>query len=186
MRSLFSQAETIDSTALALPLCTLFLMGDFAVDRDGRFLTSMRRKGMRARQTEAIRWIMSVLPYGANIYSYRVGKKELWTMNWRKVWGSISVPFLPTAHWLWFVLNCFTITERSMRHSVFKIRWNNQVGIFAVREWGIGNYVNRADRKLWDDTCYKINQIFYAYHSFQSWQVTPPARIREYIYNSTA
>lgn len=116
MRSLFFQAETIDSTALPLPLCTLFLMGDFAVDRDGRFLTSMRRKGMRARQTEATRWIMSVLPYGANIYSYRVGKKELWTMNWRKVWGSISVPFLPTAHWLWFVLNCFTITERSMRH----------------------------------------------------------------------
>lgn len=48
------------------------------------------------------------------------------------------------------------------------------------------NYVNRADKKLWGDTCFKINQVSYAYHSFQSWQVTPPARIMEYIYNSIA
>lgn len=55
MIPLFFQAETIASTVLLLPLCTLFLMGDFAVDRDGRFLHIHEEKGMRARQTEATR-----------------------------------------------------------------------------------------------------------------------------------
>lgn len=73
---------------------------------------------------------------------YRTGKKELWTMNWRNVWGSLPVPFLPHCTLihtgLWFVLHCLTLTENSMSPSVFKIMWNKQVHIFALRERGIG------------------------------------------------
>lgn len=175
---------------LLLPLCTLFLKGDFAVDRDEGFLHIHEEKGIRGRQTKATRWIVSVLPYPTNIYCYRVGKKELWTINLRKVWRSLSVPFLPHCPLihtgLLFVLHCLLLRENSVSHSVSKVSWKKQVHNFAVRDQSIGNYVNRADRKLWGDTCYKINQISYAYHSFQSWQVTPPARIMEYIYNSIA
>lgn len=141
MTPLFFQTETIESIVLLLPLCTLLLMGDFAVDRDGRFLHH-EEKGISRRQTDATRWITSVLHYPPNIYCYRTGKKELWTMNWRNVRGSLPVPFLSHCTLihtgLWFVLHCLILTENSMSPSVFRIRWNKQVHIFALREWGIG------------------------------------------------
>lgn len=54
MIPLFFQTETIESIVLLLPLCTLLLMGDFAVDRDGRFLNH-EEKGISRRQTDATR-----------------------------------------------------------------------------------------------------------------------------------
>lgn len=141
MIPLFFQTETIESTVLLLPLCTWFLMGDFAADRDGGFLHIHEEKGKRGRWRDATRLIIYVLPYHP-IYCYRVGKKELWTTNWRKVWWSLSVPFLPHCTLihtgLWFVLHCLLLTENSVSHSVLKVRWKKEVGVFAAREWSTG------------------------------------------------
>lgn len=41
---------------------------------------------------------MCVLPYLPNTCCYRVGKKELWTMNWSMGEASQCL-FCPTAHW---------------------------------------------------------------------------------------
>lgn len=152
----------------------------------GKWRAAASPRGEREKRDQkgATRWIMSVLPCPPNSYCYRLGNKECGSCELRK---STEKPLstFPALHTgLWFAFHCLLLLEKSESLCCPSAQ-NKAVHIFAAREWSISSYMKRTDRKLWGDTCHKINQQSYAHHSFQSWQVTPPARITEYIYNSS-
>lgn len=194
MLPLFFQTESTKSTKVATASVHLIFNGRLCCGQEGGELLQIHKEWQRrGRKKGATRLIMSVLPYPPNINCYRLGKKEHGSEDneLNKKHGEASPCFsCPTARWSTqdYGLHCTACSSQRVAWATLfsKSAWNKPVHIFAAREQSISSYVKRADRKLWGDTYYKINQQSYAHHSFQLWQVTPPARIKEYIYNSIA
>lgn len=139
---LFFQTESTKSTKLPLPLCTLFLMGDLAADREVESCCkSMRRNRGEGGKKGATRWMVCP-PLPSNIYCYRVGKKECGSEDnkLKKKHGEASQCLsCPTARWSTqdYGLHCTACSSRRVVAwaTLFpKSTWNKPVHIFAATE----------------------------------------------------
>lgn len=188
MLPLFFQMESTESTKLLLPLCTLFLTGDFAVDRQGggELLQTHEEKQRRGRKKGATRWIMSVLPCPPNIYCYRLEKKECGNEDneLKKKHGEASRCLsCPTAHWSTqdYGLHCTafssqrvvawaTLFSKSARNKpVHILLWENKVSA-AMWKGLIGSFEVTLVTKL-------INNLMPIIHfNHGRWHLLPELR----------
>lgn len=142
---LFFQTESTETTKLLLPLRTLFIMGDFAVDREvERCCKPMRRNSTGRKKVPPDELCLSfpALPT-FTIIERRKGRKSvgMMTMNWRKGTEEplSAFPVLPHIDplihtGLRVVLHSLLLPESSSTsHSVFKVS-TEQASSFSCRE----------------------------------------------------
>lgn len=190
MLPLLFQIVSSKSTKLLQPLCT-FLMGDLAVVRDMESCCKSVRRNKRegGKRCHQMNYLCPSLIFQNLLLQTReeCGNEDnkLKKKHGEAFWClSCHITRWSTHD---YSLHCTAFSSQRVAWATLlsKPARNKPVHIFATKEKSISSYVKSSDRKLWGNTCHKINQQSYAYHSFQSRQVTPPARITKYIYNNS-